>query len=548
MALPQISFNISEGGLGRPLATQDHISGMLFYTAGALPPGFAVADRIKKILSVGQAEDLGIVADHSDETLGAGGKVVISGIWLAGETATISIDGGILATFIVLVGATAISDVVAGLVAAINAGTGTGIKHGWTAADVGGTDVVLTQPAKLGIVNNAGAHIVFTETSAGTGAGVVTQFAGGVGSYFALLHYHISEYFREQPKGVLFVGIFAQAAFDAAEVETIQNFTNGDIRNLGIYLSHEVFATSQLNLTQGKVDTLDTEDKPLSVLFHSDLSGATLATLPNLATLSDKKVSMLIGEEGDFHQAAYDNAKAYLSGEKVTFQGKAYISKATTTGNAPWDGTKWTELRENLQAISGFSIGTMGVQLGAVSLSLVHESIGWLGKFNLVSGTGLDEAAFATTDLFKDISVALRNTLNDFHYIFLKKEIGISGTFSSDSHTAISETSDFSTIENNRTIDKAKRGIRSFVLPNLSRPIFVNEDGTLTEDIIALFKNDSEKALIDMITAGELSAQAVNIDPSQNVLATSKVTIGIVLVPVGVAREIEFNIGFEVSI
>ena len=547
MALPDIVLNRGEGGLGRPLLGKDHLSAMLFYTAGSLPSGFSPTDRIKKIFSLQEAENLGIVDDHSDETKGTGGKVVIGGTWLAGETATIAIDGGVLATFTVVAGSTAISDVVAGLVAAINAGTSTGIKHGWIAADVGGTDVTLTQPAKLGIVNNAGAHIVFTETSAG-GTGTPTQFSGGVGSYFVVLHYHIEEYFRLQPKGVTHIGIFAQGTYDAAEVQNIQDFANGELRQLGIYLSHEVFASSQLTVTQGVLNTLETENKPLNVVFHSDLSSATLSALADISTLSNKRVSVLIGEEGDYHQLAYDNDKAYLSGEKVTFQGKAYISKAATTGNAPWDASKWTELRENLQAISGFSIGTMGATLGNVSFAAVNESIAFVAKFNVVTETGLDEVAFATTDLFRDISTALKDTLNDFHYIFLRKIQGISGTFNSDSFTAITATSDFATIENNRTIDKAVRNIRTNVLPNLNSPLFVNEDGTLSEDTISLFKNDTRRALVDMVADGELSAQSVSIDPSQNVLSTSKIVITVVLVPVGVAREIEINIGFEVKL
>lgn len=547
MALPDITFNRGEGGLGRPLPGNDHLSAMLFYTAGSLPSGYTSGDRIKKIFSLQEAENLGIVDDHSDETKGTGGKVVIGGTWLADEIANILIDGAVLATFTVVSGSTDIADVVTGLKDAINAATNTGIKHAWTADETTGTDIDLTQPDKLGIVNNTDAHITFTVTSV-AGTGTPTQFTSGLGSYFAVLHYHISEYFREQPKGVAWVGIYAQATFDATEIPLIQNFANGEIRQLGIYLSHEVFASSQLTTIQGELDTLATEHKPLSVLFHSDLSSATLSALANLTTLSNERVSMLIGEEGDYHQPAYDNDKAYLSGEKVTFQGKAYISKAATTGNAPWDATKWTELRENLQAISGFSIGTMGTTLGDVSLSNVNENIGWVGKFNVVSGTGLDEVAFATTDLFKDISTSLKDTLNDFHYIFLRKIQGISGTFNSDSFTAISITSDFATIENNRTMDKAVRNIRTNVLPSLNAPLFVNNDGTLSEDTISLFKNDAQKALVDMVADGELSAQSVSIDPSQNVLSTSKIVITVVLVPVGVARQIEFNIGFAVTL
>ena len=144
--------------------------------------------------------------------------------------------------------------------------------------------------------------------------------------------------------------------------------------------------------------------------------------------------------------------------------------------------------------------------------------------------------------------MGVKDTLDDYHYIFLRKHQGISGTYFNDSWTAIAATSDYAAIENVRTMDKAVRNIRINVLPNLASPLYVNDDGTLSEDTIALFTNDSERALIDMQTADEISAKGVTINPAQDVLATSKIVVGVMIVPVGVGREIEFQIGFAVKI
>jgi hypothetical protein len=43
-----VIFNKGQGGLGRPLAGTDYISGLLFYTA-ALPSGFTATNRIKTV-------------------------------------------------------------------------------------------------------------------------------------------------------------------------------------------------------------------------------------------------------------------------------------------------------------------------------------------------------------------------------------------------------------------------------------------------------------------------------------------------------------------
>jgi hypothetical protein len=61
MALNDVTFIQGQGGLGRPLAGEDHISGMVFYLSNAnLPSGFTVSTRIKQVFSVQEAEGLGI--------------------------------------------------------------------------------------------------------------------------------------------------------------------------------------------------------------------------------------------------------------------------------------------------------------------------------------------------------------------------------------------------------------------------------------------------------------------------------------------------------
>jgi len=62
-----VIFNKGQGGLGRPLAGTDYISGMLFYSA-SLPTGFTSSDRIKIVYSVADAVALGITNLSVGET------------------------------------------------------------------------------------------------------------------------------------------------------------------------------------------------------------------------------------------------------------------------------------------------------------------------------------------------------------------------------------------------------------------------------------------------------------------------------------------------
>lgn len=60
MALNKLTFNVNTAGLGTPLASSDHKSGIVYYN-NTLPSGFSTSDRIKQVFSLAEAEALGIV-------------------------------------------------------------------------------------------------------------------------------------------------------------------------------------------------------------------------------------------------------------------------------------------------------------------------------------------------------------------------------------------------------------------------------------------------------------------------------------------------------
>ena len=393
MAQPTISFNRGQGGLGRPLATNDHVSGFIMPFVNAnLPAGFSTTNRIKLVYSISEAESLGIV--------------------------------------------------------------------------------------------QAGTHT-------------------------KLLWYHLNQFFKRQPLGKLYIHLIDSTAVTFAEVETLQNFSGGEIRQIGFYNVLSAFSTANLTTIQASCTTLEGINKPVQVLYACNFQAiTTIGSLADLRALSCKNVSVVIGEDGD-------NLGSALA-----------ISE-----------TK--------------SVTCIGSALGVLSASKVNENIGWIEKFNVVENGEFNEPALAiasTTFLVKNQSQSALDGVNDKGYIFLNKQVGIDGTYFNDSPTAISETSDYAYIENNRTIDKAIRNVRVFLLPSLNSPLYVNQDGTLSEDVVSRFKNDCERALEKMDIDGEISGYKVIINPLQDVLTTSKLSIAIKIVPVGVAREIEINIGFAVNV
>ncbi len=393
MGLPSLNITLGEGGLGRPLSGKDHISSILFYTPNGtvtLPTGFGT-DRIKKVISLKEAEDLGI------------------------------------------------------------------------------TTAIVT---------------------------------------FTVLHYHISEFFRMNPGGVLWIGIFEQLLTPAyTEIDLIQKEAGGEIRQMGIF-EEIAYNVSALDLIQGVAETLRDEGQPLSTLYASDISGtADVVALATLRTLEDSLVSVIIGQDGSGVGAA-------------------------------------------LFVTQGYSITMLGATLGVVSLANVNESFAWVERFNIQDGDEYDIVVFANDQSVKAQSKAFLDTLNDKGFIFLRKfsEVGLDGSYHNDTHTAIIETSDFATVENNRTIDKASRLITLNTLPKLNSPLLVNANGQLNESTTAVFKNLAELGLEQMLIDGEISAFEVIIDPTQNVLSTSKIEITVKIVPVGVARTIDFTVGYTLNI
>jgi len=508
MALNDIVFIKGQGGLGRPLEGEDYISGLLIYSA-SLPSGFSANNRVKSFGSITDAVNAGIKDDYSDATA-ATGTYTVTAAGVLNDVVEIKVNDlstlGVaqvttLATYTRPSGDTTPALVAVGIAAVINLGT---ITTGYSAT-VTGAVITITAPKRFGIFLNSGTPIVVTIT--GTIAGTLVQFAGGTVSNLALWYYHISEFFRMQPRGQLYVGIYGvPSTYTFSEIQTIQDFSNGKIRQIGVLKGAVQAFSADAQAIQTVCTTIAGVHKPLSAVYAAEMQAITdLTTLPDLNALNCPNVSIVIAQDG----AGQGN---YL-----------YLTTAK-------------------------SITTLGATLGTIALAKVSEDIAWISKFNISSGVECDTVKFANGAAVASQSQSLLNTLDNRRYIFLIKYVGIAGSYFNDSHTAIAVTSDYAYIENNRTIDKAIRGVYSSLLPNLNSPLVLNADGTLKDTTVAYFIGQCAPNLDQMVRDSELSAYSTTIDTTQNVLTTSTLVVSIVLVPIGVARNIVVNIGFSLSI
>jgi len=530
MSLHDITFIKGQNGLGRPLPGSDYISALNFYTANAnLPSGWTTSARVKALFSPSDANSAGILPNYNKNNIYAGTNfadataatytsVITRGA--TGDTINIKCNtltlGGVVAvnlgTYTQLSGDSTLALLGASIAAFINSGT---VTHGYSASFATATLTIIF-PKSQGTYPNTGTPVVITVTGTIVGA---TPALGvtGVQSLQAIWFYHISEYFRIQPKGQLFTA-FNPIAYTFTDITTTQNFAQGKVRQIGCYLGGDAHAYASGDLTTIHNEIVANDDanhRPLSALYAANIKATSdLSTLTDLNTLSANKVSAVIGQDG----AAFGNF-LYLT--------------------------------------AGYSISCIGAALGAVSFSNVSNSISWIAKFNMSNGSELDQPAFGNGQQLNALSVNYITAIDSLRYIFLMKYIDNAGSYFNDSHTAILITSDYAYIENNRTIDKACRGIYSSVLPALGGPVVGNADGTLADTTIAYLTGLAEINLTQMVRDGDLVGDAttgalpngtVTIDPAQNVLATSLIIISVLLIPIGVARQIRVNIGFTAAI
>ena len=323
-----------------------------------------------------------------------------------------------------------------------------------------------------------------------------------------VLHYQLSELYRINPAVSLYVAIFEKPQGESqtfAELKTVQNFAAGRIRQIGVWCGDRTLSGDDLTALQGVADALAGEEAELSVVYAPKVG--TLNTMPvNLAGENKSRVSVVIGQAG--------------SGK-----GAELYDDKTNTGKA--------------------SVSGLGVVMGLLSSAKVHQCIAWIKEFP----TGVSLPAFGDGTLLRDVDKALLETLDTARYLFFITHTGQAGSYMNDSHTMDSAISDYAAIESVRTMDKAVRGIRTYVKPELGGNVYVDAStGQLASYTVAHLETVANQALEAMERAGELSGYKVEIDPEQDVASTSLVEFVIKNVAVPVMRHIRIKIGFAKSV
>lgn len=320
-----------------------------------------------------------------------------------------------------------------------------------------------------------------------------------------MLHYQLEEVFRINPGITLYVGLFSKPeSMTFQELKKVQNYAEGAIRQMAIWNGDTAPTADNIVKLEAVADSLDTENAPLSTLYAPLVSN--YKNLPSNLATNNPRVSVVIAQAG-----SGTGAELYKSKDNKT--------KAT--------------------------VSAIGVALGTLSKAAVHQCIAWVKNFP----SGISMPALGDGTLVRTIDKGELEKLDTNRYLFLNNVVGVAGSYWNDSHTMDSPTSDYAAIESVRTMDKAVRGIRTYLTPELGGNVYIDPDtGKLQSYTVSHLETTANIPLEEMEKAGELSGYKAEIDAEQDVLSTSTIEVTIKNVPVGVVRKFKVKIGFVKSL
>ncbi len=325
----------------------------------------------------------------------------------------------------------------------------------------------------------------------------------------AVLHYHVSEFFRINPEGELYIGVFAVpvGAYDFVEITTMMDYAQGEIRQIGLYANLLDYVSTQVSTIDAVVGSSANLAKGYraSVLYAPNFPTSTVwSSIADLRALSAERVSVIVCQDGG------------------------------GVGFALWE-------------LKDFTISALGAALGALSRAKVNQSIGNPGNFNMSDGTELETIIMADGEAL--LADATLGGVKDKGYLVMRKYLPrLSGSYFERVPTAVPSTSDYAWIEFQRTIDKAVRGIETALMPYLQSGVPLKSDGTLRDDTVGFYKDIAETPAQEMQTAGEISNFKILIDPAQNVQSTSTLVITAKIQPTPIAEFITLNIGLTATV
>ncbi len=351
-----------------------------------------------------------------------------------------------------------------------------------------------------------------------------------------LVYHHISEFFRLNPNGTLYL-MLADRSYDLYEILAtglLQVLVKSDVANREIKIvaigsaspGPSEFSASlaqlfsdvsgSISAYQQAIDELRLDNIYIdSVILEGRIFlTPIISSLPDLRTFDSPNVSVVI---------AQDPAIVEIN----TFAYRKYAA--------------------------------IGSALGMLSVRKVHENLGSVDiieKPDIAKGNENYPLTFQAKGLwltanYANVSInsltqAEKTALKEKGYIFGGGYEGYPYIYFNSSPTCTELADDFSFIERNRTWNKAARYVIETLTPKINSVVEIDSNsGYIKSSTIASWEAAAKAKLNYMLADGEVAEIDVYIDPKQNVLSGSPVVVKISVTPNGIAEAITVDLGFK---
>lgn len=344
----------------------------------------------------------------------------------------------------------------------------------------------------------------------------------------------------QRPEGLESLGVTEEN--NPRLTEQVRLFYNEASEGTPLYVAG--FASSETMTTLCDKDS--GKLKGLLMELGGDIRGVVIASA------SDAEVETTEGLDPDVFTALPKAqalgealAEAYYMPIFIALEGRSYSGAASLKDLSKQKYNRCcVVIGDTEPASKGAAMGTFA---GAVASSAVQRNIG-----RVADGTLYPEMMYLGEDsvdkVMDDVSA-----IYDKGYITPRTYVGRSGYYFSDDLMACDPTDDYAHLTARRTVDKAARIAYDTLLEILLGEFEINEDGTMNEAEVKGIQAAVETAIDTAMTAnGELSSVdgtgcSCWIDPSQNLVSTSRLEATIKVRPFGYARYITASLGFLVN-
>jgi len=359
---------------------------------------------------------------------------------------------------------------------------------------------------------------VFTELSQAEQAGI-TEANDTARSF--LLWEHVKDFFTLNSTGKLYV--FRTDATTLANLFTVGNAANTALQN---------FLASK----QGDIKIVGVSFVPATETHTTSISTDVQAAIPLAQAFSQAEYTRLRPIE------------IILEGRKFSGTASAAIDlRALNSGNVSVVVAR-SKARATALAVLGANYAQLGLLLGSLAAVHVGRNIGRVATGALPN---VQQASFSGGQTpYETLTDGDLDILSDKGYVFMDAYPGKSGWFWVDDHTCTLPNRTDAQIAYNRVAHKAARiAIRTYVERLKGEFAVSRTTGRLLALTVQTLQNDLQKAIenemianVDPSREQEISGATVVIDPTQNVLATSKIVARLRIVPMGTARIIETQV------